>query len=287
MTLHSDPLPELLTQEQIYTFNNEGFLILRSFYDQEQELTPIQFGIYSVIEILIRKYGLPISQEPFHPDAFDSGYQQLIAHDRKIGGEVYDAVKQIPAFMRLVSTLRHEQLVRQLRATDSPGLAAAGYGIRIDNPGEERYRADWHQDYPGQFRSLDGIVFWSPLVKIDEAIGPIRLCVGSHKDGLVPMHTQDPDHPEKTGAYALVIHNKEERLARYPQISPLTNPGDLILIDFLTLHASGYNRSQRSRWTIQTRYFNFREPTGVSIGWHGSFATGINVKEIHPELFID
>jgi hypothetical protein len=43
-----------------------------------------------------------------------------LAHDRRIGGEVYDAVKQIPAFVRLVADERHGRLVPQLRATDLP-----------------------------------------------------------------------------------------------------------------------------------------------------------------------
>ncbi len=287
MTIHLDPLPELLSQEQIDTFNNEGFLILRSFYDQERELTPIQFGIYSVIEILVRKYGLPISQEPFHPDAFDSGYQQLIAHDRKIGGEVYDAVKQIPAFMRLVADEKHHTIFSQLRDTNMPGIAAGGYGIRIDNPLEEKFRADWHQEYPAQLRSLDGLVFWSPLVAVSNALGPVRFCVGSHKDGVVPVLTKDPENPGKQGAYALILKDKEERIARYEQVAPLTKPGDLIISDFLVLHSSGYNRGERSRWSMQFRYFNFLEPMGMRIGWRGSFAAGVDFRQIHPELVAD
>jgi ectoine hydroxylase-related dioxygenase (phytanoyl-CoA dioxygenase family) len=211
---------------------------------------------------------------------------ELIAHDRGIGAEIYDAVKQIPAFVRLVGAERHEWIVAQLRGTDLPGTCHAGSGIRIDNPNEEKFRADWHQDYPAQFRSLDGIVFWSPLVRIEEEMGPVRFCLGSHKDGLVPVVPHDADHPEKTGAYALILQDRDRRIARYPQVAPLSGPGDLVLIDFLTLHASGYNRGRRSRWSMQMRYFNFREETGIRIGWRGSFAAGVRIEEIHPELIV-
>ena len=96
---------------------------------------------------------------PFEAANFDAGFQELIAHDRTLGGRVYDAVKQIPDFMRLVSSEKHEAVVRQLRGTEAPAIVAGGYGIRIDNPNEEKFRAGWHQDYPAQIRGLDGLVF--------------------------------------------------------------------------------------------------------------------------------
>jgi hypothetical protein len=233
---------------------------------------------------MIAKYRLAIEQPTFEAGSFDAAFQPLIAHDRKIGGEIYDAVKQIPAFVRLVCTERHDRLLAQLRGTDMPGLAAGGWGIRIDHPGEERYRADWHQDYPGQLRSLDGLVFWSPLVPVDAALGPVRLCRGSHRDGLVPLFRQNPRHPEKSGAYGLVLKDRDARIARYDQEAPLTSPGDLLIIDFQTIHASGVNEGSRCRWSMQMRYFNFREPTGIQYGWPGSFAAGIDFGTIHPEL---
>ena len=277
----------LLTPEQVAAFACDGFLLLPDFYDAAREIEPIQRAIHAIIGIVIRKYQLPFEQPPFAPDSFDACYQQIIAHDRKIGGEIYDAVKQIPAFVRLSCNEKHDALLCQLRETTLPGVAAGGYGIRIDNPNEERFRADWHQDYPGQFRSLDGLVFWSPLAAMTPEMGPVEVCVGSHKDGLVPMHSKDPDNPEKSGAYGLRLQDRDARVAGYLRVAPLTKPGDLLILDFLVLHASGHNVGHRSRWTMQMRYFNFLEPTGIRIGWIGSFAAGKGINEVHPGLLID
>jgi hypothetical protein len=38
---------------------------------------------------------------------------------------------------------------------------------------------------------------------------------------------------------------------------------------------------------MQMRYFNFEDPTGIRIGWCGAFAAGVDVRQIHPELFLD
>jgi Phytanoyl-CoA dioxygenase (PhyH) len=278
----------ILTSEQIENFNRDGFLIIKNFYDMKTEIEPIQYGIYQIIKIMINKYQLNIKQiEPFKSEKFDTGYQELISYNRKIGGEIYDGVKQIPAFMRLVASPKHEQLFQELRQTKVAGIAAGGYGIRIDNPNEEQYRAPWHQDYPAQLRSINGLVFWSSLVTITPELGPVKFCVGSHKNGLVRVHTKDPKNPHKTGAYALILEDEENLVNSYPQVAPLSEPGDLIIIDYLNIHSSGFNVGNRSRWSMQMRYFDFTDPSGVKISWKGAFAEGNTLQQIHPELVID
>lgn len=277
--------PEPLTAEQVARFHSDGVLVVPDFYDLTEEILPVQRSIHQVIGQVMKRHGITDSRPPFTPAGFDSGYQTLIALDRAHGGEVYDAIKQIPAFIRLLASSKHESIFRQLRHDSIPAIAAAGYGIRIDNPNEDRYRAAWHQEYPAQLRSLDGLVFWSPLLPISDDIGPIRFCLGSHSGGVVPVITATQER--EAGAYALRLKDEASLIQRYAHTAPLTAPGDLVVVDFLTLHASGFNRSHRSRWSMQFRYFNFDDPVGLSHGWMGSFAAGIDFRVIHPELCAD
>ena len=85
-------------------------------------------------------------------------------------------------------------------------------------------------------------------------------------------------------AYALRLHDEENRLSLYNQTAPLSKPGDLILMDFLTLHQSGINRSVYPRWSIQFRWFNYEHPVGRRIAWVGSFASGVDFSKVMPEL---
>jgi hypothetical protein len=284
-----------LAAEDVARFHRDGFVLVRGFYDRERDIAPIQRGARAVIELVRARHGLPAardghtsgSPETFDEAFFDEAYLDLLGRNRAWAGEVYDAVKQIPAFVRLVADPRHEAVFRQLRGDGAiPGLAAGGHGIRIDNPGEERYRADWHQEYHGQLRSPDGVTFWSSLVPVTEEMGPVRFCVGSHARGLLRVHARDPRNPDKTGAYGLVLEHRDLEIASYPQVAPLAEPGDLVLIDFAVLHSSGFNRGHRARWSLQSRYFNFAHPTGVRIGWCGSFAAGQDFRRVHPELVV-
>ncbi len=280
-------IKSLLNDNQKAEFVRNGVLVIKNFYDLEQDIIPIQKAIHKIIGLILKKNHIYINQSKFSPGTFDVGFQQLIALDRTFGSEIYDAVKQIPAFVRLLTHPVHEQLFLELRPGAFPAIAAGGSGIRIDNPNEDRFRANWHQEYPAQLRSLDGLVYWSPLVKVTEDMGPVELCLGSHREGPVPVFTQDSKKTDKAGAYSLTLKNEKALLEKYTHIMPLTEPGDLVIIDFLVLHASGLNRSQRSRWSMQFRYFNFNEPTGLAHGWKGSYAAGMDFKKVHPELCAD
>ncbi len=276
---------QLPDSSQVEQFREQGLLVLPQFYDLDEWIRPVQRGIYQIIGHVMDRHGIPDDRPPFNGDNFDSGYQQLIAMNRSWGGEIYDAVKQIPAFIRLLGHPAHEQIMQTLHPGCMPGVAAGGYGIRIDNPGEEKFRALWHQEYPAQLRSLNGIVFWSPLVPVTPELGPVQFCPGSHVEGPLPVKTTDSDG--RSAAYALKLADEQAHIAKYLKISPLSSPGDLVLIDFLVLHASGVNNGDRSRWSLQFRYFDFAEPVGKSHGWKGSYASGVDFRSVHPELCAD
>lgn len=275
----------VLTEAQREEFAANGVLVIRGFYNVEQQIRPIQKAIYDIIGLVIQRHGLTISREPYAPDRFDAGYVELIAHSRRYGGEVYDVVKQIPAFLRLISSQQSERLFSQLRNTDLVGIGVASYGIRIDNPFEDQFRSQWHQEFLYQPQSMDGVVMWTPLVPIEPEMGPVMVCLGSHRDGL-RKYSKSPRYANKIGAYQIGLVDEEKVVAQYQQVAPLTRPGDLIVLDYLTIHQSGFNVSGRARWSIQSRFFNFREQNGMRIGWKPSVTAGTDIETIFREYFI-
>ena len=276
----------LLDQQQIDEFNTNGVVVIRSFYDIETEIKPVLKAIYDIIALIAKRAGLNIERQPFALDTFDSGFLQLIEFDRNLGGVIYDAVKQIPAFLRITSSEKHERLFKQIYMTDCAAVSHGGMGIRIDIPYENRYRAPWHQEYLNQLRSRQGVVFWAPLLDITQELGPVEFCLRSHEHGVFPVRMHDPNFPDKTGAYAMVIDNEQETVNRFIHSSPLLSRGDLGLAHWFVLHKSGINRSDRARWSMQMRYFNFEEITGIENNWQGSFAVGNDPSKIHPEYFV-
>lgn len=271
-------------QSHCSEFARDGALVLRRFYDPENEIRPIAEGVRRIVELVAHKYGQRVPCGTAE-EAMAIGYGALIKVNRAWGSEIYDAVKMIPAFSTLVANPKNAALFQQLRPGSVPGVATGGAGIRIDYPGEDKYRAPWHQEFPAQLRSADGLVFWSPLLAMSTAMGPVEIAAGSHAEGIVPVY-EDTEGGLKSGAYSLRLDREQERLARYKKIAPLTEPGDLVVMDFLTLHQSGLNISDRPRWSMQYRYFNFLDPIGMRIAWQGSYAAGKKFADIIPELAV-
>ncbi|HEY4376800.1 MAG TPA: hypothetical protein VGM93_06560, partial [Acidimicrobiales bacterium] len=213
-------------------FHEDGYIVVPGFYDVDRDVEPIRRAIFDVIGIVADDHGVVLDRRPYEPDRFDDGYLALKQADRRLAGVVYDAVKQLSPFSRLVASPANEELFGRLRPGALAGVAGGGSGIRIDNPDEDRYRAWWHQEYPAQFRSLDGLVLWSPLRPVTPELGPIEICVGSHGDGLVQVESDTSSG--RAGAYALRLVDEEAVVARYRTVAPLAVPGDLVALDFLT-----------------------------------------------------
>jgi hypothetical protein len=270
-------------------FEQDGVVVLKNFYDIETEIVPILRPIREIISICLKKHAIQYTQKPFSVETFDDGYLELLKKDRRIGGEIYDAVKQIPSFMRLLTSEKHEKLVNSVRGTTLSGVVDRGYGIRLDNPSEAEHLTGWHQDYHGQLRSLDGLVLWTPLRAMSNDLGPVRFCLGSQKSGLHPLLCPPTNQHEKnTTLYGtgLRMLDEDKVVSRFEQAAPILEVGDLALVDFLTIHRSSQNRSAQTRWSMQLRWFNFREETGIKMGWPKSYAHGKSFAEWHPELFV-
>jgi hypothetical protein len=282
----AEPSAINLADEQREAFREQGFLLLPGFYDLESEIRPIQHALYQIIGLVAEQHDLPLERPPFAPEDFDAGYNELIARDRSVGSAVYDAAKLIPAFLRMLASGKNERLFAAMRGTDLVGIGAASFGVRIDNPREEQFRSQWHQEFLYQPQSLDGLVFWSPLVEIQEDMGPVQVCVGSHRNGLC-KYRKGGKYADKSGAYRIGLADEESVVGRYRKVAPLTHPGDLLILDYLTLHQSGFNISARSRWSMQFRLFNFRDPTGRKLGWKPSVTAGTAIETLFPQSFVE
>jgi hypothetical protein len=267
-----------ISREELEQFQNEGVVYIESFYDIASEILPIQKDIYRIIELIIAEYRLPINQAPFTSEHFDAGLQDLVAHHREFASILYDAVKRLPSYVRLANCQKHEDLAQILLGTDFVGFANRGYGMRMDHPNEDKFLTQWHQDYVTQLCSQRGIVLWSPLRDVTIDVGPVMLCPRSHLEGIFPIVR------EGGGSYGLKIKDIGKVVDRYTTINPEVKAGDLVVIDYMTLHSSLPNRSSETRWAMISRYFDFLEKTGISHGWKGGLQEGNSFEQVHPEL---
>jgi len=281
-----------LNKAQIQHFNEKGWLHIPSFYDFKTEVFPILRGIWDISLSVAKRHSVKLNTPEFSEDTFDVPYYMLKDLNRKYASEVYDLIKQIPAFVRLIGCEKNVSLYEQLRPNSAVGVGKGSFGIRIDNPDEKEFATYWHQDYLSHFGSPDGLVLWSGLAPVTEDMGPLLLLSGSHKDGIQPLCVRTKNYTSKTASYQenannYAIKNEKNLVEKFKSEFLETGWGDIVILDYLTVHKSGANVSKRARWTMQHRLFNFNNEEGQKIGWHGGFATGVNPNDVYPEYFTD
>ena len=267
-------------------FAADGFVVLRGWLDLEREVVPLQRELGDLIAHVARACGVAW-EAPADPGAFDRGYLELVAAHPHIQPLVYDNAKNLVAFQRLIVSERLADLYCELRGTRLAGTAPGSNGIRIDRPGDDRRAAPWHQEFQYQFRSLDGVTFWMPLVPVVAEMGPVILAHGSHRGGVEPLvdTSGSGEAGMATGDYGgLRLEDEASIPARYRLSAPPSSPGDVFAFDFLTLHASGANVGARARWTAQIRYFNFSDPYGAKIRWMGGLKHGTTLADANALL---
>jgi hypothetical protein len=277
---------EVLTSGQREEFLRDGVVVLRGHLNVQRDIVPLQLQISKVIGLVAEKNGFSLPREDRTPENFDAGFLDLVAACPDAAGQTYDAVKHLLGFKALAFNPRLASIFSQLRQTDLIGSSSVSNGIRIDRPQLTNRLVPWHQDFTFQLRSLDGIVFWIPLMPITKECGPVQFYVGSHGVGALPLEdTAGNDSAIRNGYYETVRIADESKLDQtFAAIAPETLPGDVVAFDFLSIHRSGYNISNRTRWSAQIRYFNFEEEFGRSIAWTGSFKSNRTVREINEQL---
>lgn len=263
---------------EVSFFRENGFLYVSGFYDYETEIREIHRNIFDLIGLIADQHGIPLGPRTFSAENFDSGLPYLVKHHRSLVGVLYDAVKKLPSYVRLACCGKHDIYARELLGSSFVGFANRGYGIRMDNPGEDHYATQLHQDYVSQLCSQRAAVIWSPLRDTTSDMGPVVLYPGSHRDGVFPIAKVE------AGSRGLVIADEQELIRRYPAVAPTVRVGDCVFVDFLTLHESGRNRTDRTRWAMISRYFDFLDPSGRSIHWKGGLQEGNSFEKIHPEF---
>ncbi|MBC3880286.1 phytanoyl-CoA dioxygenase family protein [Undibacterium sp. LX40W] len=111
-----------------------------------------------------------------------------------------------------------------------------------------------HQDFPSVQGSLDGVVVWLPLVKVDSSNFPLEVIPGSHMQGLIPTISD-----EKAQWQLDPKHYREDQFVKLE-----AEPGDVVFMSLFTVHRSAIDgEKNRLRVALSTRFDNGDESSFV------------------------
>ncbi len=176
----------------------------------------------------------------------------------------------------------HPEIVRlskKLMSTNTV-MVHMSYDLRVDYPYGDEYLFPWHQDYPVIQDSEDALIYWIPLRDVGEENGCLHIAPGSHRLGVLPQLPQ-----REEDAVSATIPD-DSILNQFPHIRIPMLSGDVLVFNTLMLHASGSNRSNNPRWSLQVRHGNFEHPKAIARNWPNSSVWNVPFQESHPEYVI-
>lgn len=190
------------------------------------------------------------------------------------GARTIVTVDELPALSALVRSAAMLDLAAHLTGAKQLQLFET---IVFNKPPGEGEPFAWHNDasyYP--FDPTQLVSTWIALDPCDAASGAMELARGSHRVGAVaPVHV-------KTGASlvdattALVPSDPTGR--GFEVMRPVLAPGDAVVFDGFTWHASQPNRSARQRRGLCIRYLTHPARFAPELGFGGAFARQITTQ---------
>ena len=187
----------------------------------------------------------------------DLGFHKKIISFRKIDkkkfGLIYDYLKitassnylaRDPRLLKLASILLSEKKEKS--------LAVSGIMTRIDCPFDQRNILDWHQEHRYYLQNdygKNGLFMHVPLHDVDENSGSLKVKPKSHKEKLIMIKPMK----RKSKLESLNYDYHSKTLDKYKTVSMEMKKGDLLFVNLDTFHASGFNQSEKVRFTLISR----------------------------------
>lgn len=281
VTLTSGDPRDPLSSSDLEKYREYGCLLLRNFIREElRSRFCAEAG--KLISLLLNEMGLDASASNI--TGFDRGLDLLLQTDRKRAGRLYDAMRKLPSVYELISSERVWALMRRLMGTTLPGIYPQGTGVRLDHPNEDEFLSPWHQEYPYNLTSNNAVTLWVPFVDANDMNGCLLGIPSSHRLGALPVRVHDSLNSNRNANRTLEINNLEKILASGEIMSLPAKAGDALAFHTYFLHRSQPNRSGKTRWTLQARYFDFTNPAAVRHDWVGGMNEGNDFRNYHPEL---
>jgi len=174
-------------------------------------------------------------------------------------GVFYDILQTSGFCMAFCTSKNILEFVGSILDTNANNLAWAGMLLRIDVPHDKRNTINWHQDHtylPFGGTCGKSLVLIIPLQDTYSSMGAVNIIPESHKHG-VKQYLKANESKSLSSEQKTVEVSEVEKVK---SIVPELMLGDVLLMDMNLLHASGFNISDRVRFSLLIRFFDNIDP---------------------------
>jgi hypothetical protein len=239
------------------SYSENGFLIVKNLL-KKSSIKKIQKTILNRSKFYTKNSK---NYKSFYDKEFHLNLIKLKKEEPKKFGSFYDSIQKSLQLYSIILEKKLTNYVSGLAKLSHENISFNGENIRMDLPKNKLHNLDWHQDRSYYFQNRDGnkgIVCWIPLINLKKEIGPLRVCVSSHKDGFIKNYKKYRKNKKHSFQRSIELKKK------YKIVSKPLNEGDVIFMNKNTIHASGTNKSDYIRFSLQVRVHDLMDPNYLS-----------------------
>ena len=237
------PSARALTEQQIQTYNEDGFVLVRGLLDSE-EAALLLATVKNDVQIEGNAMGWPDGE---------GGLSKITLWNHP-GDDIYGMIARSERMVESVTRLIGDEVYHYHSKLMLKEPEVGGAWV-------------WHQDYGYWYQN--GCLYpmmASCFISIDRATkenGCLQVIRGSHLLGRL-------EHSVEAGQLQADLEHVEAALQRHELVSLEMEPGDAAFFHCNLLHRSGQNRSANPRWTLICCY-NARRNDPYKASQHPSY----------------
>tara|TARA_Y100000590_G_scaffold181751_1_gene207101 strand:+ start:7699 stop:8478 length:780 start_codon:yes stop_codon:yes gene_type:complete len=166
--------------------------------------------------------------------------------------KLYNTIQISSTIYRFLNSNKIIRVASQLIGCKPEQLISTGNQLRIDVPHDKKHRLNWHYDFYKyenkiKFNIKSGLILWIPLQDVNKDLGTLEYLKNSYQ----------LKRSSKTNSKGYnIIKLKKSMIDGFEKKKVEANLGDAFIQSFLILHQSGFNMSDKIRFTLIGRYLN-------------------------------
>jgi phytanoyl-CoA hydroxylase len=239
----------------LQSYKEKGYLLLKKLIEP-REVDLIRSEAKAIFISQMRRFGIVDSGDILEAE-FEQGMIRLFETDLQTFMNCGKHAQHLISLHRLSLDERIVALLKEL-GLDRPSVSTRPvmyFNAERLAKKEVYWRVSPHQDWRSIQGSLDSVVVWVPLVRIDRQLGAIEVMPGSHKRGLMSA-------AEVEDGFGII----SEPLDAAEFVPVEVEKGDALFFSTFLVHRSGTNVTDSIRWSCHFRYNNLSEKTFVQRG---------------------
>lgn len=244
----------LITEQDLRHYNDKGFVVIKNLVDFDEHYLLLS-GLVKILRKYDKKCSINIDKiESWDDDLLSESIIDFRNRHPSLFGAFYDTMQTNTVLQSLLIQEKIINVVGELFNQQPDSFSSTGYMLRIDTPKDERNTYDWHQDsayYKQNKVGSHGCVAIMPLVNINPRNGSLIILEGSQNEETLEHEFYKSEKSDNASEKFTVPENI---LKKYTKVNLHANKGDVLFAQMNLIHKSGFNSSNKVRFTSGIRF---------------------------------